>query len=67
MTDAELLSLIASNPEKVIAIVKAAQAVDANTPRSMFADETDDPNCCDPYIVGRTPFRKLREALKGLK
>ena len=67
MTDAELLSLIASNPEKVIAIVKAAQAVDAGTPHSMFGDETNDPNCCDPYIVGRVQFRKLREALKDLK
>lgn len=48
-------------------VVAAAEAVIADAPTSMYDDETDDPRCCDPYIVSRGVFRELRDAIRALR
>lgn len=56
-------TLRVSTIHDLIAAVEAAQAVNATAEASMYGNETDDPACCDPYIVERQAFRKLRAAL----
>ena len=34
---------------------------------SMYDDETDDPRCCDPYVVDRVLFRSMRSALQSVE
>ena len=46
---------------------KAAIAVCGPDSKSMFGDETDDPQCCDPYIVDRALFGSMRNALQSVE
>ena len=42
---------------------KAVAGVVTIGAESMFGDDTDNPECCDPYIVERKAFRAMREQL----
>lgn len=50
----------------LIETIERAQAVAANAERSLYGDETDDPACVDPYLVGRQKIKALRAALAKL-
>ena len=56
----EFRHLMAGNFTVLLRLVRAVDAIKDEP--SMFHNETEDPQCSDPYIVDRKKFRELRAA-----